>query len=113
MRRLLLSVFGGVVCSLICAAGRKYLIPSITLSALVTSAFGNRILIGFVIGISRLRINYILHGALIGFIVTSAYSAGMIFEGSLQGFAAYTLAGTIFGILIELFVTKVFRSPVE
>lgn len=112
MKRLILSLIGGIICSIICAIGRKYLIPSITLSALMVSAFGNRILIGFVIGVSRLKIHYVLHGALIGFIVTLSYSIGMIFENNVQGFIIYSLIGTTFGILIELFVTKLFKSPI-
>jgi len=111
MKRLTLSVIAGVICAIICAIGRKYLIPSITLSALIVSAFGNRILIGFVIGISRLKMNYLLHGAFIGFLVTLSYSIGMILDNNIDGFIPYTVAGTIFGLLIEIFVTKICKAP--
>jgi hypothetical protein len=80
------------------------------LSALIVSSFGNRILMGFVIGISRLKINYLLHGALIGFLVTLSYSVGMIFENNVNGFIIYTTAGIIFGLLIEIFVTKICKA---
>lgn len=106
MKRLILSVIGGIICAVICAIGRKFLIPSITLSVLIVSTFGNRILIGFVIGISRLKINYLLHGALIGFLVTLSYSIGMMLDSNVMGFIIYTAVGIIYGILIELFVTK-------
>jgi hypothetical protein len=107
MKRLLLSIIGGIFCAIICVIGRKYLNPSITLSALIVSAIGNRILIGFVIGISRLKINYLLHGALIGFLVTLSYSIGMIIDNNMMGFITYTTVGIIYGLLIEIFVTKI------
>jgi hypothetical protein len=112
MKRLLLSILAGIVCSIICAIGRKTLIPSITLSALDVSAFGNRILLGFVIGICRLKIHYLLNGILIGFLVTLSYSIGMIFDNNIEGFISYTAAGMIFGLLIEVFVTKLCKATV-
>jgi hypothetical protein len=113
MKRLLLSIVGGIICATICAIGRKLLIPDITLSVLMVSAFGNRILIAFVIGISRLKVPYLLHGAMIGFIVTLSYSSGMLFDNNSAGFIPYTVAGTIFGMLIELFTTKLCKAPVS
>jgi len=111
MKRLSLSIIAGIVCAIICAIGRKYLIPNITLSVLIVSAFGNRILIGFVIGISRLKMNYLLHGTIIGFLVTLSYSIGMILENNVMGFIHYTIAGTVFGLLIEIFATKICKAP--
>jgi hypothetical protein len=105
LRRLLLSLVGGAACAGICAAGKILLDPLIAPSVLLSAAIGNRILIGFVIGISRVKINYILHGALIGLIVTLSYALGTIPQG-LVSFLAYTLVGVVYGILIELFVTK-------
>ena len=113
MKRLLLSILAGIVCAVLCAIGRKYLIPSITLSALIVSSFGNRILIGFVIGMSRLKMNYLLHGAFIGFLVTFSYSIGMILDNNVAGFIPYTIAGIMFGLLIEIFVTKTCKAPNE
>jgi hypothetical protein len=111
MKRLSLSIIAGVVFSIICAIGRYNLIPSLTLSALIVSTFGNRILMGFVIGISRIKMNYLLHGALIGFLVTLSYSIGIIIENNIWGFLMYTIVGTVFGLLIELFVTKICKAP--
>ena len=110
MKRLSLSIVAGIICAIICAVGKIYLIPSITVSGLIVSSFGNRILLGFVIGISRLRMNYLLHGAFIGFLVTLSYSTGMILDNNVMGFIMYTVAGIIFGLLIELFVTKICKA---
>jgi len=110
MKRISLSIIAGIVCAIICAVGRYDMIPSITLSDLIVSSFGNRILMGFVIGISRLKMNYLLHGALIGLLVTLSYSIGMIFENDVTGFIMYTAAGIVFGLSIETFVTKICRT---
>ena len=73
------------------------------------SSIGNRILIGFVIGISAWRIHYLLHGALMGLIITLSVSIGILLD-SLVGFFMFTVAGLIYGFLIELFATKVFKA---
>ena len=73
------------------------------------SSIGNRILIGFVIGISAWRIHYLLHGALMGLIVTLSISIGILLD-SVAGFLMFTVAGLIYGLLIELFTTKVFKA---
>ena len=87
------------------SGGRVELTPII-----ISTGIGNRILPGFVIGISNWRINFLLHGAIIGFLVTFSLSVGIIFT-SLQGFAMYTVAGIIYGVMIELFATKVLKAP--
>jgi hypothetical protein len=105
MKRLILSLVGGVLCAVICTIGKIVLNPTISLSLLLSAAIGNRILIGFAIGISRLKMNYAAHGAMIGLIVTLSYSIGTI-SRDLAPFAIYTGVGVVYGILIELFVTK-------
>ena len=74
------------------------------------SSIGNRILIGFVIGISAWRTHYLLHGALMGLIVTLSISIGILLN-NVAGFLMFAVAGVIYGFLIELFVTKVFKAP--
>jgi len=78
-------------------------------AVVLLSSIGNRILIGFVIGISIWRIHYLVHGALIGLIVTLSASVGILSQ-SIAGFAMYTVAGIVYGFLIELFATKVFKA---
>ena len=73
------------------------------------SSIGNRILIGFVIGISAWRIHYLLHGALMGLIVTLSVAIGILLD-SVAGFFMFTVAGLIYGFLIELFATKIFKA---
>ena len=112
IKRMVVCTIGGIIAAAICisgmmAGGRVELTPVI-----IATGIGNRILIGFVIGISNWRINYLLHGAIIGFLVTFSSSVGLLFT-SIQGFAMYTVAGVIYGALIELFATKVFKAPMK
>jgi hypothetical protein len=112
MKRLLLSLAGGIICAIICYLGRKSLIEGITTSDLIASSFGNRILIGLVIGISSFRIHYLLNGIIIGFLVSLSYSIAMLVSNNIEGFISYTIAGTLFGLLIELYVTKWGKAPI-
>ncbi len=110
IKRVIICTIGGMIAAAICIggmanSGRIELTPVI-----IATGIGNRILIGFVIGISNWRINFLLHGAIIGFLVTFSSSIGIIFN-NIQGFAMYTAAGIVYGVLIELFATKVFKAP--
>jgi hypothetical protein len=69
-------------------------------------------MLGFFIGISQLKINYLLHGILIGFLVSFINSVSFL-ENDLKGFLLYTIAGIIYGFLIELFATIVFKAKIE
>jgi hypothetical protein len=112
-KRLVICLIGGLVSAIICLSGGYLfgLITNITLPVLSTSV-GNRLLIGFVIGISNWQTNYLFHGAVIGLIVSLSTSLGSLFNDML-GFTLYTFAGIAYGILIEYLATKVFRSPMR
>jgi hypothetical protein len=62
-----------------------------------------------VIGISAWRIHYLLHGAFMGLIVTLSTALGILIQ-SISGFLMFTIAGIIYGFLIELFATKIFKA---
>jgi hypothetical protein len=68
-------------------------------------------MLGFIIGISSLKMNFLLHGALIGLLVSLITSIPFL-EGGVIGFLLFTTAGIIYGILIELVATKVFKAKV-
>jgi len=108
-KRLALCLIGGVVAAGICIAGMKSGGSVNLTTAVVLSTIGNRILIGFVIGISRWSIHYLLHGALMGLIVTLSASV-VILPQNITGFVMYTFAGVVYGLLIELFATRVFKA---
>ncbi len=108
-KRLLVCTTGGLVAGFICSAG-GFLSGNIAELSFfaIAGTFFNRIMIGFFIGISRLKINYLLHGMLIGFLVSLINSISFL-ENNIKGFLFFTIAGIIYGLLIELFATKVFK----
>ena len=115
MKRLMASLLGGVLCAGICVAGGTVLnngsLPE--LSLMLGASILNRLLIGFVIGISGLKkMNYILHGAVIGFIVSFTVSIGFLGNNNIFEFIIYTSAGIIYGIIIELIATKLFKAGI-
>jgi len=55
--------------------------------------------------------NFLLHGALIGLLVSLITSIPFL-EGGVIGFLLFTTAVIIYGILIELVATKVFKAKV-
>jgi hypothetical protein len=110
-RRLWICMLGGVISAVLCLIGHEviYNFPRITWEDLAVTV-ANRLLLGFVIGISGWRINHLLHGAILGLIVSLSVSIGFFPDGML-GFFAYTPAGILWGILIEWLSTDVFKSP--
>jgi hypothetical protein len=112
-KRLLICITGGIIAGLICSIGGHLSgnISELTFFT-IAPAFFNRVMLGFIIGISCLRMNFLFHGALIGLLVSLITSIPFL-EGGINGFLFFTTAGIIYGILIELFATKVFKDKVK
>ncbi len=109
-KRLIICIIGGIVAAFLCVMGMKSSGRIELSTSIMMASIGNRILIGFVIGVSSWKINYLLHGTLIGLIVTLSSSLVML-PDNMSGFWMYTIAGLVYGLLIELFATKVFKAP--
>jgi hypothetical protein len=111
--RLLVCMLGGVISAVICLVGRQIIFgfPEI-LWENIAATVANRLLLGFVIGISGWRINYLLHGAILGFILSITVSIGFLPDNTL-GFFLYTPAGVIYGLMIEWISTVVFKAPMK
>ncbi len=69
----------------------------------------NRLLLGFVIGISSWNIKYHWHGALLGLILSLTVSVGFL-PGDLLKFALYTSAGIMYGIFIDWLASDVYKA---
>jgi hypothetical protein len=112
-KRLLICTIGGLLAGIICYSIAVLCgwIIEFSFFEFVSILF-NRLMLGFFIGISHLKINYLLHGILIGFLVSFINSVSFL-ENDLKGFLLYTIAGIIYGFLIELFATKVFKAKIE
>ncbi len=111
MKRIGIATVFGVLAGLICAYGGLRLGVKITTVSFLWIML-NRTLLGFTIGISGLRLHWALHGPLLGLIVGSLFSYNAFMSGSEPLIVGGTLVGSmIFGLLIELFTTVVFKQP--
>ncbi|NIM89852.1 MAG: hypothetical protein GTO17_02775 [Candidatus Aminicenantes bacterium] len=76
-------------------------------SAQVLTILLHRGLLGFVIGISVLRIHWAWHGIWLGLIIGVPSIPGIILG---EGRLAYFVMGPVWGFIIELFTSIVFRA---
>jgi len=107
----MVCILGGVLAAIICLFGSQIIFnfPPITWDT-VAATMANRLLLGFIIGISGWRINYLLHGAILGLIVSLSVSIGFL-PGNVLGFFLFTAAGIFYGFLIEWLSTVAFKVP--
>lgn len=111
-KRLVACLFGGALSAVICVVGGLILgkVSEITTFVLAASIF-NRLMIGFVIGISSWKIHYLLHGAIIGLLVSLISSITMIDD--ISTFALYTGVGVFYGIFTEIVATNIFKAKMR
>ena len=102
------TIFGfiaGVLCFLL---GKHWLKIDIGTTSFFVILL-HRALLGFVIGISALRIHWVLHGILLGLIVgIPDYHFIYMIQGDLNC-GLYFIAGAIWGCFIEFFTSIVFK----
>jgi hypothetical protein len=110
-RRLIVSTIFGFVAGTVCYLGGKYGLGDDISSALFLYILLNRALIGFVIGLSPLRMRWALHGLLMGMIVGLPFTTGCLLEAgdAVTAIAALVLSA-VYGVMIEFFTTVVFKA---
>jgi hypothetical protein len=103
-----LGAVAGVVCWQLGKTSGK-----ITLDTpMILGIIANRTLLGFIIGISGLRrLNYLVHGVIIGLVATIPMSVYPLAGGDWVSFALLEVAGAVYGLLIELIVTRLLKAP--
>lgn len=113
MKRIVIATACGAVAGLVCVSAGAALGLKLTLQS-VGWALLNRTLLGFVIGVSALRLHWAWHGCLLGLLVGSLFSySAWMFEGPVWLVGGLLAGSIIFGLLIELFTTVVFKLPVS
>ena len=112
-RRLLACMLGGSIAAVLCLLGRQILFgfPEI-LPETIAATMANRLLLGFVIALSAWRIHYLVHGALLGLVLSLSVSIGFL-PDDVADFVAYTTAGVAYGTFIEWLATRVFAAPMK
>jgi hypothetical protein len=109
-KRLGACLLGGAVSALVCLIGAQIIHGNPPISwETVSYTMANRVLLGFIIGLSAWHLHYLLHGALLGLIVSLSIS--IAFVARPMDFALYTAAGVVYGLFIEFFATRIFRAP--
>jgi hypothetical protein len=112
MKRITISILFGLVAGLICASGAFYgHILKFSVVALLWILL-NRAVMGFVIGISALKVHWAWNGAIIGLVVGSIFSYSLFMNVGLILLPVLNFfVNGLFGLMIEFFTTKVFKQP--
>jgi hypothetical protein len=108
-KRVFLSTVFGIVTGILCylmSRGSMAVFPG----WMVFTTIFNRTLIGFSIGASGLRWNWIWHGIFWGLLISLLMAVPAWGAGSFRGFYLIMIAGAVWGFLIELFTSKVFKA---
>jgi hypothetical protein len=110
MKRITIATLFGVVAGALCAT-ISFRAGILTFTAInLVWILLNRTLMGFVIGISGLKLHWAWHGVLMGVVVGAIFSWFLYMRG--VGMAPYSPIGNaIFGLMIEFFTTVVFKAP--
>ena len=112
-KRVIIATLFGIVAGILCYFGAISLNLEIDVLRLIFILV-NRALIGFVIGISALRMKWVLHGLLLGEIVGLPFFLfDLIIEIDLTILLSVLILNGVFGIMIEFFTTVVFKAPAE
>ena len=111
IKRLTIATIFGVVSGLICYLGGRYGLKDDVSPVMFLYIVANRTLIGFVIGISVLRMHWALHGGLVGVIVGLPFTVGCLLEeGNVETAIAALLLSAVYGFIIEFFTSAVFSA---
>ncbi len=110
MKRIIIATLSGMVFGVICyylyKSGSEDVIPAAHRYQIIAS----RTLIGFAIGISSLNLrHWILHGLVLGLIFSIPLSFSAMMYGSVAFGAATFIIGGIYGVLIELITSVIFK----
>jgi len=109
MKRIAIASMCGLIAGFVCTAAGASTGMKLT-AATVVWILLNRTVMGFVIGASGLRMHWAWNGALIGLVVGSIFSYAAFLFDRPGAFVALTMvASIVFGFLIELFTTVVFK----
>ncbi len=110
-KRIIIATLCGLIAGIFCISG-GILIFDMSFSPLgVVYVLSSRLLIGFVIGISSLKMHWVFHGLLIGFIIGFPFPIYDLIIGQKPVIAlAAFIMSSVFGVIIEFVTTIVFKA---
>ena len=106
-KRVFIATLFGFLAGFLCFLGGKYVLKAEMNTTEVIMILLHRGLLGFLIGISALRLHWALHGILLGLVVGLPAFPLILREG---GFLSYSLMGLVWGFVIEFFTSVVFKA---
>ena len=111
LKRVILATFFGLITGLVCYLGGRFGLGDEISTTMFFYIMVNRTLIGFVIGISTLKLHWAAHGLIIGLLVGSPFTIGCLLEeGNVETAIAALVLSAIYGFIIELFTSVVFGA---
>ncbi len=108
-KRVLIATAIGLLCGLFCAYGTATMEnPGFVITTgILASTVYNRMLIGFVVGISDgIKLHPVIRGAIIGAGITMAMSIIPIVDGNAVGGLVFIGFGVVYGIIADVVATK-------
>ena len=112
MKRISIAILFGLLAGVLCASGAFY--GHLLKFSVVTLIFIllNRAVMGFVIGISGLKLRWAWNGIVLGIAVGSIFSYFMFMTNGPGPLPVVNLfVNGLFGLMIEFFTTVVFKQP--
>ena len=108
-KRIIVASTLGLITGLLCYWGGKMTGLEFTTGMALGTIF-NRIVIGFLIGVSAWKLGWALHGIVMGAIGGSPLWLGVI-ESGFGDVLLLLVFSIVWGFLIELITSKVFKAP--
>ncbi len=106
-KRVIIATLCGLITGFLCYLGGRYGLKAEINTVEFFMILLHRGVLGFIIGISGIRIHWALHGILMGFIVGLPVFPLIYSEG---GLLAYSFMSVVWGFIIELFTSVVFKE---
>ena len=107
MKRLWIATIVGFLTGLLCVWGASQ--RGSWGTWMLVSAVANRTLIGFAIGMSRFKMHWAVHGALMGAIFGLPLSLAAL-QSDFASFLAFELASIVYGFVVELVTAVIFKA---
>jgi len=109
-KRIIIATILGLIAGILCYMGSKSSARVEYNIAMTMETIFNRMVIGFLIGVSGWKMKWALHGIIMGFIGGAPLWLASI-QGGITALIIMLVASIVWGFLIELIVTKVFKAP--
>jgi len=106
-KRVIIATAFGFIAGFLCYLGGRYGLKAEISTVEFFMILLHRGILGFVIGISGLRIHWALHGILLGFVIGLPGLPLIYSEGR---FLAYSFMSIVWGFIIELLTSVVFKA---